>query len=452
MTEVLAQVLTRAQADAYLGNRSAAGIEPARASGFAVRLGDLKGLTASQILAVAHAEHPDASGLPASYSTDPLPMLVFAVGPDARACTVDSAATVIGGTVDFSRFVPPFTGQGRVSADDLLAVEYLVDGSALLPCGSELWMVSGTERTLVGRLGPGPDGRPIWSPSGSAGAVALATEGEHQLFAEVAGRRVPAWEVGEDALGVLAPDSRAAWLCFPAAAEYVTTPAGCLAIYPLSHVDAVLRAETRVQWRGHELIAEAFGELEVSVLHVGAPLPGMAEAGFVGDQYHGFRARLPRTEVSGADPQVTRYEPGSRPERTDSAAPFLPGENRRFHTDFLVEAGQAPLPVWWAEDPAAQPTAALRAPDVRAALVMHEGLATRWSDGEGGVLLPVQGAELAGAATRIETDGETFLVEGADGQRLVARPVGSRSDAQPVLIEPERVLAREDALFVIRKG
>lgn len=451
MAEMFAQVLTWAKADAYRGNRPAAGIDPRRVSGFVVRLGDLAGLDARGVLALVRATHPDVSGEPARYEDAPLALLVFGAGADVRGCLASSAATEVGGTLASDQFAAPWTGNGLlVGPDQRLATEHLVNGSALLPVGSELWAVEGGDSRVVARLGVAPDGSPQWRADDGAGAVALRQDGEHQLFAEIAGRRVPAFGVGDDAIGVLAPDSRAAWLCHPAAAEYTDTPLGCLAIYPLETVDAIWRAETFAEWHGQQLVVEEFTGPTVRVLHVGRPLPGMAEAGFVGDQYHGFRAELPRSEIGRLDPQVGGYRPGRRPARTDAAAPFLPGENRRYHTDFTVGESVAPVPCWWAPDASGTSRPVLRAPDLRAALVMYPEYPERWQDADGGVLVPLpEGAPVARAATSVTTaTPPPYVVEGADGESLVARREGSPSDSPPERISPAALGTREDALFL----
>ena len=455
MADMLAQVLTAAQADAYRSNRAGAGIDPRRVSGFVLRLADLAGLGPEGILSLARAGHPDVAGAPAQYRADPLSVLVFGAGADVRGCLISSAATEVGGTLDADAFAAPYTGHALLAGGDgRLAAEFLVNGSALLPIGAELRAVDIAGSRTLAHLGVAADGSATWLPgSGPTAAVALREPGERQLFAEIGGRRVPAFQVGPDAVGVLAPDSRSAWLCFPAAAEYSPTPLGCLAITPLTSVDAIWRAETWVTWRGHTLLAEAVEAETVRVLHLGRPLPEFAGAGFAGDQYHGFRAVLPRAEVTGYDPQAGFYSPGRRPVRTDSAAPFLRGENRRFHNGFAVEAGLAPVPCWSAPDPHGVPRTVFRAPDYRAALVMHPDLTERWHDADGGVLLPLPlGTAPALAATLVTTGAGEFVVEGADGESLIARAVGSDAAAAPVRLAPQSVTRREDALVRPQRG
>ena len=53
VADMLAQVLTAAQADAYRSNRAGAGIDPRRVSGFVLRLADLAGLGPEGILSLS---------------------------------------------------------------------------------------------------------------------------------------------------------------------------------------------------------------------------------------------------------------------------------------------------------------------------------------------------------------------------------------------------------------
>lgn len=455
MADVLAQVLTRAQAEAYRQTRTEAGIDPLRISGFAVALADVRGLAPAAILELTRAAgHPGTSGEPVHYDTDPLALLVFANGPDVRACTTTSAASVAGGPLASDAYQSPWTGTGLLATRaGQVAAEYVVQGSALLPLGAELWAVNADQSWVVARLGVGADSVPVWqAPDAPDAAVALRQPGEHQLFAEIAGRVVPALQVGEDAVGVLAPDSRAAWLCYPAASEYTDTPLGCLAIYPLREVDAILRLETRAPWDDRQVLVESVGEETVSVLYQGPPLPGLVEAGFQGDQYHGFRATLARSSVGRLEPEGGRYEPGARPARTAAAAAFCEGENRRFHVDFLSQPGLAPLPVWWAPDAAGVPRPVVKVPDRRAALLMAPGAGELWSDGDGGILVPVDPALLVQAATAVTAgDGAEYVVEGSDGTHLVGWPAGVAATA-PRLIAAGDVVRRDDALFSSADG
>lgn len=455
MVTYYAQVLTDEQAQAYTSNARAAGIDPSRVSGFVVAFPDIATLEPEALVSATNAAHPDVHGVPLSYPTGHVMLLVFAAGVDARICTVSSASVQVGGTVDLSRFEPPFTGNGFAGGSGDPVVEFLVDGSCLLPPGAQVRRVEADgHHDVIAVLGAGEDGAPCWQPAGTPTTVPVSVQrGEHDLFIELGGHALPAVQVNDDMIGVLAPDSRAAWLCHPGADAYVPVASGCLSLYALGHVDSVHRLETRTVWKGLACIVEGVTPDDVQLLHIGKPDAALSGAGFLGDQYHGFRASLPRSEVPDVTVHLAGLTPGTRPRRQGTQAPFIEGENRRFHEAFLSEEGKGPLPLWSAPGPDGEIHGVLRVPDARALSLMAPGTRTAWSDADGGLLVPMDeaapGARQVSALTRVQTDdGVLHVVEGVDGRSYVgSRVEQDRISPDLERIPPARVVSREDALF-----
>jgi hypothetical protein len=94
----------------------------------------------------------------------------------------------------------------------------------------------------------------------------------------------------------------------------------------------------------------------------------------------------------------------------------------------------------------------VKVPDRRAALLMAPGAGELWSDGDGGILVPVDPALLVQAATAVTAgDGAEYVVEGSDGTHLVGWPAGVAATA-PRLIAAGDVVRRDDALFSSADG
>lgn len=450
-----AQVLTDEQARAYTSTVRTAGIDPLRVSGFVVGYSDIATLRPGALVAAVNAAHPDVHGIPVTYPSDHVMLLVFAAGANARICTTPSTSVQMGGTVDLARFDPPFTGNGFAGGSGDPVAESLVDAACLLPPGAQVRRVdTDGSHQVVAILGAAEDGSPRWQTADEISPAPVSQQqGEHELFIELGGHALPAIQVNEDMIGVLAPDSRAAWLCHPGADVYVTVTSGCMSLYSLDHVDSVHRLETRTVWRGLTCVVEGLTPDSVSLLRIGRPDVALASAGFLGDQYHGFRAVLPRSEVPSVTIDLAGLTPGIRPRRQDTDAPFVEGENRRFHETFISEEDKGPLPLWSAPGPDGNLHDVLRAPDARALSLMAPGVETFWRDADGGVLVSLEevapDARRASALTRVRTDdGALHLVEGVDGQLYVGNRVEQdRISPDVERIPPARVVSREDALF-----
>ncbi|MDY6214741.1 MAG: hypothetical protein SPH79_09675 [Schaalia hyovaginalis] len=461
MSDTYLQVLTEAQAKAYLSNTASTGIHPGRIAGFFCREADVAGLKPVDILAAVRPEHQTLTGAYQQYNPRELHVLIVHVNPDVQMATTSSTLSEQSDP-PLTRFSTPVTGTGfAASTNDSIIPEYLSITGALLAPGDQIRRIDADGvSTVLATYSATPEGAPRWiSADAPDEGHVLLQDGEHALFMEIGGHALPAYMQDPDHLALIAPDSRAAWFCHPAADAYVLAgPGRVLSIYSLAHIDSLHRLETTARWQGLTICVEGITDEHVDALFVGRPYQGMAEAGFVGDQYHGFRARLPRSEVSDYTIAMSGLTPGRRPVRPDEAAPFLSGEEAAFKQYFLHQQDRAPLPLWAAPGPDGRTHPVIRVPDRRALQVMVPGCREAWADADGGALVPITqfdpGASVINAVTRLtDTDGDQWLCQSvSSGAFLAQRILPDGVDPQLQEIPPTRIRKREDILYQAEHG
>lgn len=375
MAVFLSQLLTGEQTKVYFANKTATGVNSSRISGFCLPYSDALGLKPAEIIELFEAEHPGIDGKPVSFREDDLYLLVFEASMAIRMDLVTAAIPQMDGTISPDRFLAPFRGMGLSGLGDHLSVQYLVDGSAPLPPGAQIRRVRPDgQHQVLGTYMPGPEGNLVWVPPDQQWSrPPTKNAGWHEFFIEISGMFYPAYELNGEQAGIMCPDSRAAWLMCPAYDFLIPMEKGVMACYAAEHIDRVCLLRTVATWRNKEVIIEGTGFEDqcAYVLYIGAPDDDLREWHFEGDQYHGFRACLPMSEVEDTLREIIlTLDLGQRPRQAVPEGPYLEGEEATYHKHFLMVEDKNPIPVIPVATAEGTSAWGILVPDPRAAAVM----------------------------------------------------------------------------------
>lgn len=459
MPTVFMQILTAYQAKAYATNSVEAGINPQKVSGFCIPYSDGQDLSPQELIEIFEAEHPTVNGSPQTYDAHETYLLVFENSPSVHMNCIDALSELMHGDIAEGRFQPPYRGNGFSGAGRRFATQYLIDGSVLLPPGSQIRKVAPSgAHEVVAQFIPNEDGTLHWSNPGAPWtSIPHRTEGDHDLFIALGGYYFPVYELSRKAVGIVMPDTRAAWLTCPAYDELERIPDGSMAVYAIEHVDQLNFIRTVAQWRGKNLIVEEIDNTSrtLKVVYVGAPDADLVEWGFEGDQFHGFRATLPQSEVPEnlIGLQILEIFPGQRPRQAMPEGPFDPQENKPYHDAFLLQEDRTPLPAWKITLHDGQRIWAVAVPDRRATQLMTPGVRSMWHKEDGGFYVPASeafpGAFIGSATTVVVTDDNVpFIVEGvANGVYRGFRMLPDHVQEFTEAIDPARVVRRDERML-----
>lgn len=464
MTNFLSQILAPAQAWAYTNHSFGYGIHPQKVSGFCVNYRDILDRPSSEVVQLFGAEQPGPNGIPQPVDPEDAYVLVFESSLAVRMHTKDAVSEGHGGHIPEGRFTAPFSGSGMLYSDSTVAPQYLIDGSCPLPPGSQIRrLMPDGQQPAIAVLQPTPEGVLRWQAPETEFPALFPTpqdESEHELFIEVSGMFFPAFDLPMGMVGVLSPDSRAAWTSFPAYDFLTVATQGVVAGYLHEHIDRALFFRTLATYEGCRCVVESVNidQQTAQVVYLGAPDPVLVAGGFVGDQCHGYRATLPLSVFGNTIAyDVDAFEPGVRPRQALPEPELLADESRQLHSSFYLVENRTPIPVWNAPTPDGSKDWVILLPDARSRALMTPQAQQWWPMEDGRAVVRARDAFPEGflgiISSVLHTDDGRYFLDGVRQNQYVAfRIEDQRLSEEPFLLPPDAVVQRVDTMSAQNKG